>query len=126
MSVIKNVPFCHDIAVINGPGSLPLTSMTAGTTPSGITNYSIKNINLAAGTAQLCGTDTSTPLTTGTPPAVAPVATNTGGSATNSIPIFSQNECVDIRWAPVALSTRTRTSSSKDCSRPSGPRSPAA
>ncbi len=91
-SAIKNVPFCVDVAVSNA-AALPLTSITAGTTPSGITNYSVQNVNLTAGTAQVCGTDTNTPATSGTPPALAPVATNGGGSATDSIPIGSQNEC---------------------------------
>ena len=91
-SAIKNVPFCVDVAVSNA-ASLPLTSITAGATPSGFTNYSVQNVNLAAGTAQVCGTDTNTPATSGTPPALAPVATNAGGSATDSIPIGSQNEC---------------------------------
>ena len=91
-SAIKNVPFCDDVAISNA-AALPLTSITAGATPSGFTNYSIQNVNLAAGTAQVCGTDTNTPLTSGTPPTIAPVATNSGGSATDSIPAFSQNEC---------------------------------
>ena len=91
-SAIKNVPFCDNVAVSNA-ASLPLTGITAGATPSGITNYSVQNVNLAAGTAQVCGTDTNTPATSGTPPALAPVATNGGGSATDSIPIGSQNEC---------------------------------
>ena len=92
-SAIKGVPFCDDIAITNPTVALPLTSLTAGTTPSGFTNYSIQNVNLAAGTAQLCGTDNNTPLTTGTPLALAPVATNSGGSATDTIYIGSQNEC---------------------------------
>ena len=54
-----------------------MTSITAGAAPSGITNFSIQNVNLAAGTAQLCGTDTNAPLTTGSPGTMAPVATNT-------------------------------------------------
>ena len=91
-SAIKGVAFCDDIAVSNA-AALPLTSITAGATPSGITNYGVQNVNLAAGTAQICGTDNNTPLTTGTPPAMAPVATNGGGSATDSITIDSQNEC---------------------------------
>ncbi|MGD0313902.1 MAG: putative Ig domain-containing protein, partial [Acidimicrobiales bacterium] len=92
-SAIKGVPFCDDIVITNPTVALPLTSLTAGTTPSGIANYSIQNVNLATGTAQLCGTDNNTPATSGTPPIMAPVATNTGGSATDSIPIGSQNEC---------------------------------
>ena len=91
-SAIKGVAFCDDIAVSNA-AALPLTSITAGATPSGIANYGVQNVNLAAGTAQICGTDNNTPLTTGTPPAMAPVATNGGGSATDSITIDSQNEC---------------------------------
>ena len=70
---------------------LPLTSLTAGTTPSGVTNYSVQNVNLAAGTAQICGTDTNTVASA--PATMAPVATNSGGSATDSIPLWSQNEC---------------------------------
>ena len=91
-SAIKNVAFCYDVAVSNA-ASLPLTSITAGATPSGFTNYHVQSVNLAAGTAQVCGTDTNTPATSGTPPAMAPVATNAGGSATDSIPTGSQNEC---------------------------------
>ncbi|MGB7051076.1 MAG: hypothetical protein WBG41_05860 [Acidimicrobiales bacterium] len=99
-SAIKGVPFCFDLAVTTStsggattgsPGSLPLTSLTAGTTPSGVANYSIKNVNLAAGTAQICGTNNNTAASA--PVTMAPVATNTGGSATDSIPLWSQNEC---------------------------------
>ncbi len=49
-SAIKGVPFCYDIEVSagqHGPtgtnpgstGSLPLTSLTAGTTPANVANY---------------------------------------------------------------------------------------
>ncbi len=88
-TAIENVPFCDDIAFTGAP----MTSITAGAAPSGITNFSIQNVNLAAGTAQLCGTDTNAPLTTGSPGSMAPVATNSGGSVTASIPIDSQPEC---------------------------------
>jgi len=101
-SVIKGVPFCYDIEVSAGQqgptgtnpgstGSLPLTSLTAGTTPAGVTNYQIKNVNLTTGTAQLCGTNNNNAASA--PVTMAPVATNTGGSATDSIPLWSQNEC---------------------------------
>jgi hypothetical protein len=78
---------------VSNSASLPLTSITSGTTPSGFANYQIENVNLTAGTAQICGTDNNTPATSGTPPTMAPVATNSGGSATDSIPTGSQNEC---------------------------------
>ncbi len=101
-SAIKGVPFCYDLAVSVGQatnngtfpgstGSLPLTSLTAGATPSGVTNYSVQDVNLAAGTAQICGTDNNTAASA--PVTMAPVATNSGGSATGSIPLWSQNEC---------------------------------
>ena len=91
-TAIQNVPFCDDVAVASST-TLPLTSLTAGATPSGITGLTMKNVSLAAGTGQECGTDTNAPASSGTPPALAPVATNSGGSATASIPIGSQPEC---------------------------------
>ena len=99
-SAIKGVPFCYDLAVTTStsggassgsPYSLPLTSLTAGTTPANVSNYSLKNVNLAAGTAQICGTNNNTAASA--PVTMAPVATNSGGSATDSIPLWSQNEC---------------------------------
>ncbi len=91
-SAIQNVPFCDDVAVASST-TLPLTSLTAGSTPSGITGLTMKNVDLAAGTGQECGTDTNAPASSGTPPALAPVATNSSGSATASIAIGSQPEC---------------------------------
>jgi hypothetical protein len=91
-AAIQNVPFCDDVAVASGT-TLPLTSITVGATPSGFTGYSIKSVNLAAGTAQVCGTDTNAPVSSGTPPALKPVATNSAGSATDSIPIGSYGAC---------------------------------
>ena len=41
--------------------------------------------------AQICGTNNNTVASA--PVTMAPVATNTGGSATDSIPLWSQNEC---------------------------------
>ena len=101
-SAIKGVPFCYDLEVSAGqvgptgtnPGStasLPLTSLTAGATPANVSNYSIQNVNLATGTAQICGTNNNTVASA--PVIMAPVATNSGGSATDSIPLWSQNEC---------------------------------
>jgi uncharacterized repeat protein (TIGR01451 family) len=101
-SAVKGVPFCFDLEVSAGQvgptgtnpgslGSLPLTSLTAGTTPANVSNYSIQNVNLAAGTAQICGTNNNTVASA--PVIMAPVATNSGGSATDSIPLWSQNEC---------------------------------
>ena len=101
-SAIKGVPFCYDIEVSAGQvgptgtnpgstGSLPLTSLTAGATPANVSNYSIRNVNLATGTAQICGTNNNNAASA--PVIMAPVATNSGGSATDSIPLWSQNEC---------------------------------
>ena len=101
-SAIKGVPFCDGIEVSAGqvgptgtnpgsPLSLPLTSLTVGATPSGVTNYRLQNVNLAAGSAQLCGTNNNNAATA--PVTMAPVATNSGGSSTDSIPLWSQNEC---------------------------------
>ena len=53
-AAIQNVPFCDDVSVTNS-AALPLTSITAGTAPSGFNNYSIQDVNLNAGTAQVCG-----------------------------------------------------------------------
>ena len=137
-SAIKGVPFCYDIAVTTGtssgattgsPASLPLTSLTAGATPAGVTNYSIKNVNLAAGTRRSAAPTTTTrPAHRST---MAPVATNSGGSATDSIPLWSQNECtldVDGTGEHVGrpCSTPTRTSSRPARSRPSASPSPTA
>ena len=70
-SAIKGVPFCFDLEVSAGQvgptgtnpgsaGSLPLTGLTAGTTPANVSNYSIQDVNLTAGTAQICGTNNNT------------------------------------------------------------------
>ena len=109
-SAIKGVPFCDDIEVSAGqvgpsgtnPGttaSLPLTSLTAGATPSGVSNYSIQDVNLTTGSAQLCGTNNNNAASA--PVTMAPVATNSGGSATDSIPLWSQNECT---WSSTGAS----------------------
>jgi uncharacterized repeat protein (TIGR01451 family) len=101
-SAIKGVPFCFDLEVSAGqvgptgtnPGttaSLPLTSLTAGATPANVSNYAIQDVNLAAGTAQICGTNNNTAASA--PLTMAPVATNSGGSSTDDIGLWSQNEC---------------------------------
>ena len=89
---LHGIPFCDDVSVSNA-ASLPLTSITVGATPSGFTNYSIKNVNLAAGTAQVCGTDNNTANSSTSPPVLAPVATNGAGSATDNIPIGTYGAC---------------------------------
>ncbi len=113
-SAIKGVPFCYDIAVTTStsggattgsPGSLPLTSLTAGTTPANVSNYSIQDVNLAAGTGQICGTNNN--AVASAPVTMAPVATNTGGSATDSIPLWSQNECT---WSSTGTGLSTAVS----------------
>ena len=101
-SAIKGVPFCFDLEVSAGQvgptgtnpgsaGSLPLTGLTAGTTPANVSNYAIRDVNLTAGTAQICGTNNNNVASA--PVTMAPVATNSAGSATDSIPLWSQNEC---------------------------------
>ena len=91
-AAIQNQPFCDDVSISNA-AALPLSSITVGATPSGVTNYKIQDVDLAAGTAQVCGTDTNTPVSSGTPPVLAPVATNAGGSATDNIPIGVYGSC---------------------------------
>ena len=91
-AAIQNQPFCDDVSISN-TAALPLTSITVGATPSGITNYKIQDVDLTTGTAQVCGTDTNTPVSSGTPPTLAPVATNAGGSATDNIPIGVYGSC---------------------------------
>jgi hypothetical protein len=85
---IPNEPFCYDLAVASGA---PLTALTAGTVPSGFTSYGIENLNLTAGTAQLCGTDTN--AASSSTVTFAPVATNSGGSATASITDAQYGAC---------------------------------
>jgi large repetitive protein len=92
-SAIKGVPFCYDVSVSNS-ASLPLTAITAGTTPASVANYSVQDVNLAAGTAQVCGTNNNTAASK--PVTIAPVATNSAGSNTDSVALWSQNECT---WA---------------------------
>ncbi len=91
-AAIQNVPFCDTVSVSNS-ASLPLTSITAGATPSGFTNYSIQDVDLATGTAEVCGTDTNAPVSSGTPPVLAPVANNSGNSVADDIPIASYGSC---------------------------------
>jgi uncharacterized repeat protein (TIGR01451 family) len=111
---MKGVPFCFDLAVTTSTsggassgslGSLPLTNLTAGTTPANVSNYSIQDVNLAAGTGQICGTNNNTVASA--PVTMAPVATNTGGSATDSIPLWSQNECT---WSSTGTGLSTAVS----------------
>ena len=91
---IAGVPFCFDAAadtVTAANGGLPLTSITLGTTPAGVTNYQLENVNLAAGTAQLCGTISSAEENTTT--TMAPVFTNSGGSVTGSVTLSAYGSC---------------------------------
>jgi hypothetical protein len=85
---VPNEPFCYDLAV---SGGAPLTAMSAGTAPSGFTNYQLENINLPAGTAQLCGTDTN--AASSSTVTFAPTATNSGGSASASITDAQYGAC---------------------------------
>jgi hypothetical protein len=115
-SVITGVPFCYDIEVSAGQvgptgtnpgstGSLPLTSLTAGATPAGVSNYTIQNVDLNKGTAQLCGTNNNAAASA--PKIMAPVATNSAGSATDSIPLWAQNECT---WTSTGTGLTTAVS----------------
>jgi hypothetical protein len=99
--VEQNIPFCYQISVTGSGSMLPLTSMTAGTTPSGMTNYGLENINLAAGSAQICGTDTNAASTTQVK--IAPVATNGGGSATLSATTADYGAC---SWTASGATTK--------------------
>ena len=89
--VIQNVSFCYDISVTGAGSMLPLTGMTAGSTPSGMTNYGLENVNLTTGTAQICGKDTNAASTTHV--TIAPVATNGGGSSTLSATTADYGKC---------------------------------
>jgi hypothetical protein len=102
-SAIKGVPFCYDVSISNS-AALPLTSMTAGATPANVTNYSIQDVNLAAGTGQVCGTNNNTAASA--PVTMAPVASN-GSSATDSVALWSQNECT---WASTGTGLSTAVS----------------
>ena len=91
---VAGVPWCFDAAadtVTTANGGLPLTSITLGTTPAGVTNYHLANVNLAAGTAQVCGTiSASEEDTTVT---LAPVFTNSAGSVTGSVTMSAYGSC---------------------------------
>jgi trimeric autotransporter adhesin len=89
--VEQNIPFCFDVSVTGSGSMLPLTSMTAGSTPAGMTNYGLQNVNLTTGSAQVCGTDTNPASTTDV--TIAPVATNSGGSATLSATTDDYGTC---------------------------------
>ena len=103
-SAIKGVPFCYDVSVSNS-ASLPLTSITAGTTPANVANYSIQDVNLNAGTAQVCGTNNNNAASA--PVTLAPVAANSAGSSTDSVNLWSQNECT---WASTGTGLSTAVS----------------
>ena len=85
---VAGKPFCFDFAMDTtdtlANGGLPLTNLTAGTTPANVTGYGLQNVNLVAGTAQICGTASSSLVAT-TSEVMAPVATNSAGSVTGSI-----------------------------------------
>jgi hypothetical protein len=91
---MKNVPFCYGIAV---SGGTPLTSMSAGAVPANFTNYTLQNVNLNAGTAQLCGIDTNN--TSSTTTTFAPTATNSAGTGTASF--------VDAHYGPCTWTSST-------------------
>ena len=78
---IAGVPFCFDATtdtVTTANGGLPLTSIALGATPANTTNYHLQNVNLAAGTAQVCGTISAVEEDSTT--TLAPVMTNSGGA----------------------------------------------
>ena len=88
---VAGVPFCFDFAMDTtdtlANGGLPLTNLTAGTPPANVSGYGLQNVNLVAGTAQICGTASSA-VEGVTNEVMAPVATNSAGSVTGSI-VFS-------------------------------------
>jgi hypothetical protein len=86
-------PFCYDFqaaSVTAANGGLPLTSITLGATPAGATGYHLQDVNLAAGYALACGTETSA---AGNSSTIAATFTNSGGSATASFPIYTYGQC---------------------------------
>src|ERR1700722_1097734 len=99
--VEQNVPFCYDVSVTGAGTMLPLTSITAGTTPSGMTNYRIQNVDLTTGSAQVCGTDSNSASTTHV--TLAPVATNPAGSATLSATTADYGACA---WTSSGTTTK--------------------
>jgi uncharacterized repeat protein (TIGR01451 family) len=91
---VAGTPFCYDWvtgSVTQANGGLPLTSITAGTTPANVTDYQVRNVNLANGSAQLCGVMSAAEEKSETD--LAPVATNPWGSVTGSIPMSSYQPC---------------------------------
>ena len=69
-----------------------------------MTNYSIQDVNLATGTAQICGTNNNTVASA--PVTMAPVATNSGGSATDTHPaLVAERVHLDVHaaGAPVSM-----------------------
>ena len=91
---VGGVPFCFDyvasgVTVANG--GLPLTSITPGATPANTTDYTIQNIDLANGSAQLCGVMSSAEELTET--TLNPVATNPWGSATQTYDMSTYSPC---------------------------------
>ena len=93
-NAVAGVPFCFDY-VANGVtvanGGLPLTSITPGATPANTTDYTIQNIDLANGSAQLCGVMSAAEELTET--TLNPVATNAWGSATQTYDMSTYSPC---------------------------------
>jgi hypothetical protein len=86
-------PFCYDAqaaGVTTANGGLPLTSITLGATPAGVTGYNLSQVNLAAGYALACGTETSA---SGNSSTISVTFTNSGGSATASVPLYTYGQC---------------------------------
>ena len=88
-------PFCFDAqaeSVTTANGGLPLSSITlGGTTPAGVTGWGLQDVNLATGSAYVCGTETTSPNTTTYPFTVT--FTNSAGSATGTIDLFIYGQC---------------------------------
>ena len=87
-------PFCFDAVaetVTAANGGLPLSNITVGSAPAGVTGFGLKNVNLANGSAYVCGTEGRTPNTTTYSFTVT--FTNSTGSVTGTIDLFIYGQC---------------------------------
>ena len=87
-------PFCFDAVaetVTAANGGLPLSNITVGAAPAGVTGWGLKNVNLANGSAYVCGTEGGTPNTTTYSFTVT--FTNSTGSVTGTIDLFIYGQC---------------------------------
>ena len=87
---VAGVPFCYDWVtgtVTQANGGLPLMSIALGATPADVSDYQLENVNLANGSAQICGVMSSAQERSDEQ--LAPVVTNAWGSVTGAIDMSS-------------------------------------